>query len=262
MARRPGQARPERVSDIRRAVDSWSATVLIVLFVAGPFVLAILWRDEVSVPLPTPSVATAVDRGLAVESGASVPLKALLLFPWAALAMMVLARVVRPGVLRHRPWVPFALESVGRQVVDQSMFGAGSLARWTKSNPDVGIDRLVKPPSLDKVHRLFEIADGDRSTVAGSSSPNGAMRVVPGRVGADLAVEDRWSGAVRDHVVGRGDTWWALAEGLLGDGDRWKVVRDLNVGREVAVGVVLGVDDELGRGWRIVVPVSGEGEER
>ena len=262
MAREQGRPRPERVSSLRRAADSWSATALIAVFIGGPFILALLWRSEVSLSIPSSDTVQAAAAGDATAgTGVNLPLKALLLFPWAALAMVVLGRLLRPGPLRHRSWVPFAFESVGRQVIDQSVFGVGPMARWTKSNPSIGLERLVRPPSLDKVYRLFEIADGDRVVVAGGGgSVAGAMRVRPARSGGEVVESDRWSGPVADHVIGRGDTWWVLAERLLGDGNRWKVVRDLNVGREVAPGVVLGVDDELVRGWRIVVPDVVEGE--
>jgi nucleoid-associated protein YgaU len=54
--------------------------------------------------------------------------------------------------------------------------------------------------------------------------------------------------------VGRGDTYWSLAERCFGDGARWSEIRDLNVGRVVADGVTMGADDDLRRGWTILLP--------
>ncbi len=53
------------------------------------------------------------------------------------------------------------------------------------------------------------------------------------------------------------DSWWRLAEQHLGDGLRWREIRDLNVGRTVADGTVLRADTErVEPGWRLLVPAT------
>jgi len=53
------------------------------------------------------------------------------------------------------------------------------------------------------------------------------------------------------------DSWWQLAETHLGDGARWRELRDVNVGRDVAPGVTIQADTtQLDAGWQIRVPVT------
>ncbi|HEY8546854.1 MAG TPA: LysM peptidoglycan-binding domain-containing protein [Acidimicrobiales bacterium] len=60
------------------------------------------------------------------------------------------------------------------------------------------------------------------------------------------------------YEVQRGDTFWGLAEQHLGNGMRWREIRDRNVGRAVAPGRTLGHgEDRLEVGWRIVLPAAG-----
>jgi nucleoid-associated protein YgaU/DNA-binding SARP family transcriptional activator len=57
------------------------------------------------------------------------------------------------------------------------------------------------------------------------------------------------------YVVQRGDSYWGLAHHHLGDGARWREIRDANVGRTVAPGHVIGArDDDLQPGWLIQMP--------
>lgn len=57
------------------------------------------------------------------------------------------------------------------------------------------------------------------------------------------------------HVTRRGDTFWGLARDYLGDGLRWREIRDLNVGRTVVPGRVLAPDeDRLQPGWQLLIP--------
>ena len=58
-------------------------------------------------------------------------------------------------------------------------------------------------------------------------------------------------------TVGRNDTLWGLAERHLGDGSRWDVLRELNVGRTMPDGTVLSPNlIRLEQGWRLVLPRS------
>lgn len=55
------------------------------------------------------------------------------------------------------------------------------------------------------------------------------------------------------------DSWWRLAERHLGDGLRWREIRDLNDGRQAADGVVIDIDtDQVQEGWRLVVPADDD----
>ena len=58
-------------------------------------------------------------------------------------------------------------------------------------------------------------------------------------------------------IVQRRDTLWGIAHKALGRGERWREVASLNVGREVAPGVVFtGRSDVLRVGWRLVLPAA------
>lgn len=62
-------------------------------------------------------------------------------------------------------------------------------------------------------------------------------------------------GESEEYIVGRGDTFWSIAEATLGDGRDWTVLLAMNLGREVAPGTTLTDTDELRIGWSILVPV-------
>ncbi|MEM8924313.1 MAG: hypothetical protein AAGD35_12495 [Actinomycetota bacterium] len=64
-------------------------------------------------------------------------------------------------------------------------------------------------------------------------------------------------------VVGRRDTLWGLAESHLGDGERWRQLRDHNVGRTMPDGVVLDAGfTRLERGWSLALPGRAEPDRR
>ena len=59
-------------------------------------------------------------------------------------------------------------------------------------------------------------------------------------------------------TVQRRDTLWGIAQKALGQGERWREIASLNVGREVAPGVVFtGRSDVLRVGWRLALPADG-----
>lgn len=61
------------------------------------------------------------------------------------------------------------------------------------------------------------------------------------------------------HVVARGETWWGLAEGLWGDGERFAELKAHNLGRAQPDETVVGPDSVLRAGWTIEVPLSKAG---
>jgi nucleoid-associated protein YgaU len=247
------------VTDRRRLADAVAATVLVVGFVVGPFVLALLWRDSIDVSLALPSGPERAG-GRPLPTGDLVRLA--LVGGWTVASMVVLGRLLRPGPVRHRFWLPFGVEAVGRHVIDQSLFGAGAMMGWRAHQASVHLSDLVGPEVIDIGRRYYGVDDPDRrrrrSTTAaradaGAGSPQTEDRAV--------AAHEQWNGPVAEHLVGRGDTWWSLASQTLGDGRQWATVRALNVGRRVGPDRVMGEGDQLRRGWLIVVPVVGESSE-
>lgn len=63
--------------------------------------------------------------------------------------------------------------------------------------------------------------------------------------------------AAASYTVKAGDTFWSISEQFLGDGLRWSEVREVNVGRAVADGVVLTAQAEaLETGWTLALPAD------
>src|SRR5207248_3172884 len=49
----------------------------------------------------------------------------------------------------------------------------------------------------------------------------------------------------RTYVVRKHDSWWGIAEHALGDGQRWRELRDLNAGRVMPDGSAVGPTTEV-----------------
>src|SRR3546814_5223725 len=74
------------------------------------------------------------------------------------------------------------------------------------------------------------------------------------------AAESPVPAALRTVTVQRHDTYWALAERELGDGLRWREIRDLNVGRSMPGGhTIVSGDDTLRAGWTLQLPAESPG---
>lgn len=57
------------------------------------------------------------------------------------------------------------------------------------------------------------------------------------------------------YTTGERDTFWSVAEAMLGDGLRWSEVRDANVGRTMPDGTsIQPTTEELGAGWDLILP--------
>ena len=57
------------------------------------------------------------------------------------------------------------------------------------------------------------------------------------------------------YTTGERDTFWSVAETMLGDGLRWSEVRDANVGRTMQDGTsIQPTTEELGAGWDLILP--------
>ena len=65
------------------------------------------------------------------------------------------------------------------------------------------------------------------------------------------------------YEVRRHDSLWVIAERTLGDGFRWREIRDLNVGRTMPDGdVISGATEDIRPGWLLVLPVGSTVESR
>lgn len=138
-----------------------------------------------------------------------------------------LVQVRRPYRFRRRSALAWLDETI-----DRSVFGAGALVGWTRSNPQVSLADL-------QGREVGLLPRSPTQQAPPRPTSNGREALVP-------------------YTVARGDSFWSLAEALLGDGGRWAELHELNVGTEVAPGVLLGEADLLTPGWVIMVPDTEE----
>lgn len=194
----------------------------------------------------------------ATRRGAGFIWTDVLIAPWlvAAVGLLqhLLLRQTKP--LRRIPGVPSTIQTPVRRLVERSFLGVGPLHRWTATSPDAGLAR-IDVPEMAVVEQPIEgpEAPARRSDPADSSRRNGQAEPPAGR--PTLTV-DLSSQPMVPHVVERGQTFWSLAVERLGDGCHWAALRDVNLGREVAPGVVLTESSVLRQGWSIVLPVRRE----
>lgn len=65
------------------------------------------------------------------------------------------------------------------------------------------------------------------------------------------------SPATSEYIVQRHDSLWSIAEGVLGDGFRWREIRDVNVGKlQPDGGTLTATSDVIHPGWILDVPLS------
>jgi hypothetical protein len=71
-------------------------------------------------------------------------------------------------------------------------------------------------------------------------------------------VDDRQRRATATVTAGPRDSWWQLAETHLGDGRRWREIRQLNLDRHPAPDSrITAATEQLHPGWQLLVPANG-----
>ena len=155
--------------------------------------------------------------------------------------------------------VPLSMQRVVAEAVEVSLWGAGTLAGWTATRVDACLGDLQRPgPRVAGVVEEPTAAPTRARTAAGAPGRDvvGALdRAVLAVRRADAIGAPRPAMVV--HVVGRGETWWALAQRFLGDGARFAELKEHNLGRAQGDGAVVGRDSVLRAGWTIEVPDPG-----
>ncbi len=222
---------------------------LLVVILAPPFALA----HFVGWPLPT-SVPGLDEVTAATRGGIDdlVVVKILALLAWLCWAQIALAAVVevtavaRGRAARRVPVLAGVQLGVGRLVATAAFV----LAAWsTPRVPAVPLSTtrlavLVDEPPRVRVPPVSAPLPTTRLVVAGPEASQ------PGEPG-------------RSHVVKKNDSWWAVAERTLGDGQRWKELRQANLGRRMPDGSVITEGSELLRpGWELLLPEEHAGTPR
>ncbi|MEA2828482.1 MAG: hypothetical protein QOG43_2921 [Actinomycetota bacterium] len=222
---------------------------LLVLILAAPLALA----HFVGWPLPTsvPGLdeVTAATRG-GIDDLVVVKILALLAWLcWAQIAVAAVAEVTavaRGHAARRAPVLAGVQLGVGRLVATAALV----LATWsTQRVPAV-------PLSATRLAVLVDESPRVRVAPVSARLPTTRL-VVAGREVSQPAEPGR------SYVVKKNDSWWAVAERTLGDGQRWKELRQSNLGRRMPDGSMITEESELLRpGWELLVPEEHAGTPR
>ncbi len=225
-----------RAPDVVRGLVALAATVALV--VGPPTLLA------VAVGWPLPTELPGLDEiGSALERGIDdvVVVKSLAVIAWFAWAQVVAAVVVEAlALLNRRPARQLPILP-GVQLGAARLLATAALLVSTLTTPRTTAH--VLPTRLPDLHHVAVVQAQDAST-ADPSPPQPAPQT---REGAEPGT----------YTVRRGDTYWEIAERLLGDGLRWQEVRDLNVERTMPDGTTISATSEVIRpGWALLVPAD------
>jgi DNA-binding SARP family transcriptional activator len=230
----------------RRAAQiagSLGALAALAVLLAGPpllFCAAVGWPLPTSVPDPD-AVTTALRTGLSDD----VIVKALTVLGWVAwlqVAVAILAEAVtvargRPSI--RVPVLPGLQGLAGRLVTSVMMMTAAVSPAAAAAAPaaPAPIVAYIDPPAVP------------------------VEEFVPTEVAAaQIAVDDMTSPSSiaesrRTITVERHDSYWAIAERTLGNGYRWREIRDLNVGRIMNTGHAVEPGSDLVLpGWELDIP--------
>jgi nucleoid-associated protein YgaU/DNA-binding SARP family transcriptional activator len=226
------------VTRVARAL--MAVVVLAALMIGVPLALAIF----VGWPLPTsvPSL-TSVEHALSArEVSDTVVVKSLAVVVWIAWTQLAVAVVVEVVALfRGRAPKPTLVAGPMRRAA------ASLVASIAVVSGTFGVKPLPMPAIVAAVAPWG-------TGVAAAAAPRAAAPSTAERASVPTQAAPAPSSVT---VVGR-DTLWSIAERELGTGERWPEIVALNVGREVAPGVLFSATTEhLEAGWRLQVPNDG-----
>ncbi|MBW3662723.1 MAG: LysM peptidoglycan-binding domain-containing protein [Actinobacteria bacterium] len=246
----------------RTLLRGFGALVALLVVVVG--VPALLVRF-VGWPLPT-ALPTWAQFSNAITSGNiddATIIKTLAVVVWLAWlnfsigASVELASLVRGGRARRVAGLRSA------QRLAANLLTATSLAVAMLTRSAAGVGAAPPTPSLTAASALIE--QPQPSTTGGSDHDPGSTRPERGAASSGRGA-DEVAGAWTSYVpynVERGDTLWRLAERFLGDGLRWREIRDRNIGRVQPDGTKLAAGStDLRPGWTLLVPASDASAER
>lgn len=152
---------------------------------------------------------------------------------WVCWLMVVAAVVVetvatiRGTVARPLPLLP------GIQPAVRTLLSAVTLASTVLPAVASGAVTLPPPPA----HELLDDPDLISHAAEPADAPAAATPVGP------------------SYLVERGDTWWSIAQTLLGSGSRWDELVHANAGSVMADGTTITVDTARPRpGWTLALP--------
>lgn len=233
------------VERVRTVVRGLASLALFLAVLIGP---PIALAAAVGWPLPTsiPDLG-AIDR--AARSGISdeVIVNTLAVIAWLTWAQIALSFLVEMvAVVRGRPALHLPVFPGVQVAAARLVAGIAMLA--STANPAVAAAAPM-PLSASPAVAVVQVSDAAVpvawSMQAPADPPSSPAAVLP------------------TVTVQRHDSYWAIAERCLGDGLRWRELRDLNVGRTMTDGhLILPGSDLLRPGWVLELPFDGRGDDR
>jgi nucleoid-associated protein YgaU/DNA-binding SARP family transcriptional activator len=227
--------RPSRAAALVRGLGS--ALVVLALLVGPPLALV----GFVGWPLPTsvPDLG-ALDRTARTGISDEVVVNVLAVVAWLAWAQVAVALMAETvAVLHGRPAVRLpvipGVQAAAAHLVAGVAMVAGSFHTATAA---------AAPGPFPITAPVVAAPAADHELISTTAEPPPSARAGPPAAQPVLAL-----------TVQRHDTYWAIAERCLGDGFRWREVRDLNVGRTMNDGYVVTPSSDLLRpGWVLDLP--------
>ncbi len=240
-----------RIRDFSRGIVSLA--LIVALLVGVPALLLVI----VGFPLPTETPSIELIRSHLADG--DIPdlfvvktLAVVVWLVWIQLAIAVSTETV--ALLRGRassaaPVLPAVQQLAGKLVASTvlivSAFSPPRSAAAVPITPIQAAELTVEPgPSAGHVPVATAFAAVDGPPSAG---------------GVDWGTTLTMTAADGVYRTRSGDSWWDMAERLLGDGMRWSELRDLNAGRTMLTGEVVSEQTEsVSGGWRLAVPADAD----
>ncbi len=222
---------------LTRAVEGLAATLLTVALLAGP---PWLLTTFVGPPLPASWPDLDTLRQLATTGVTDTfVITTLAVIIWIAWAQLAVAIVVETAAaIRRSPPIRLPLLPGTQPLAARLVAATLLLATLAQPRP-----LAAAPLELATATTVAVVVD-DRPAAAEPS----VATVTP-------------TVATRTITIGERDSWWSLAETHLGDGLRWRELRELNVGRTLADGTTItAATDQLPPGATLAVPATGHDE--
>jgi len=231
-----------RSSALLRGLASLGATVALLVGVPTGLAALVGWPLPTSLP-DGDALSRALNTGISDE----FIVNTLAVIAWLAWTQLALAltveavAVVRGRQPRDLPLVR-GLQPVAARLV------AGIVLLATPIQPPRAAADPPRVPVAMPMTSIEHVVD------QGGFDASSAQEPIP------AAAESPVPAALRTVTVQRHDTYWALAERELGDGLRWREIRDLNVGRSMPGGhTIVSGDDTLRAGWTLQLPAESPG---
>jgi hypothetical protein len=231
-----------RITDIARGVAALVTTLALLLGLPALLAAMVGWP----LPTTTPSIdliRTHLTDGDPPDLFVIKLLAVIVWILWTQLAVGLLIEIrasIAGRASRRAPLLP------GIQLL------AAKLVTWvTLVLTALAPARPVIAAPLTPIEATTSLVDSQAARVLVGAHRSGSSNVELGAATDETAV------APFTYRTSRDDSWWSIAEDLLGDGLRWSDVRDANLGRRTADGTTIdATTDTVRAGWRLNLPAD------